>query len=246
MAMTMTARPRSMTRSRGPVHYECRVVRDVVPNQPGLVTPLGILALHTSNFVDYRSPNKLSTTLVMLDGILRGILRPDRRGAIPREDIQRLEAGLRNDLTHAQYADYDIPVNPFDPLGLYGRHKDRLAVRLARRDYRLLADRAVVEAYLQDEYEQINGNPVSRRFIDRHTRRLDPHITIGTVLYENMSVDEVAGFQADPAFFLAQAVRTRVDHLESQLGEVYDRPQVIWPEVASLNGLSVYCQQRQR
>ena len=236
-------RPRSDTRKE-PVRYECRVVRSVEANQPELMRPLELLEANTTNYVRY-DLGKMGVTIVMLEPILRHILMKNRRGVIPREDLQRFESALVHDLGHAQYANYDIPLDPFNPLALYGKDKNWLGLQFAQRDYRLVGDRAVVETYLRDNYEKPDGNPVSQRFIDQNTRRLKPHATIGEVRYENMTPEQTVSFQADPTLFLTRAVYDRMERDYIEYGIRHEGEEVVWPETVALDGLRVFCQSKQ-
>jgi hypothetical protein len=108
-----------------------------------------------------------------------------------------------------------------------------------------VGDRAVVEAYIQDNYDQNNGRPVSRRFLDRNSARFRPHITIGDVRYENMDSNQIEDFQADPSAFLIRESYRQMSSDRQDYGESYQVQDIILPDQVSLNGLRVFCQQRQ-
>jgi hypothetical protein len=240
-----TYRPaRRDTRGEQP-RYDCRITRSVIQDQPELADPLRLLEANTSNYINYRGMGKIGVTIMMLEPVLRKILVPDGRGMISKQDLKVFEAELQNDLEHAQYADYDVPVDPVYQLDLFGRNKDRLAIQLDPRDYRLVGDRAVVEAYIRDNYEQNDGRPISRRFFDRNSMRLRPHITIGDVRYENMDSNQVTTFQADPSVFLIREAQRQMISDRQDYGEAYEVRDIILPEQVSLNGLRVFCQQKQ-
>jgi hypothetical protein len=242
--MTMTAsRARSNTRGEQ-VRYECRVVRSLAPSQPELHRALGLLAANTANYVNY-DLGHAGVTIIMLEPILRQILMKNRRGIIPKENLRHFEDELTSNLKHAQYDNYDIPLDPVRPLWLYGKNQNRLGLQFARRDYRLVGDRAVVEEYIHDTYDKPDGSPVSQRFIDKNSRRLKPHATIGEVLYENMTPAQAWVFQADPAFFLVQEAYHQMRRNQEEYGSTYQIEDIIFPETVGLNGLRVFCQQRQ-
>ncbi|HSX15759.1 MAG TPA: hypothetical protein VLF40_03125 [Candidatus Saccharimonadales bacterium] len=225
--------------------YECRVTRSLAPNQEDLARPLGLLAANTSNYVEYDELGKVGVTIMMLEPILRRILTPNRRGVISRDSLQQFETELKDDLSHAQYADYNIPLDIFNPLALYGSDKNWLALQFSPKDYRMVGDRAVVEAYMRDNYVQANGRPVSKRFIDGNSRRLRPHATVGEVHYENMAPEQVGQFQADPTGFLVREAYARMARNQEQYGSACGVEEIIWPETVGLNGLKVFCQQKQ-
>lgn len=230
---------------REPVRYECRITRSVATDQPELAEPLRLLEDNTNNYVNYRGIGKIGVTIMMIEPVLRKILLADRRGIIPKQDLKIFEGELQDNLHHAQYADYDVPLDPVQPLALFGRNQDRLALQLDSRDYRLVGDRAVVEAYIQDNYDQNNGRPVSRRFLDRNSARFRPHITIGDVRYENMDSNQIEDFQADPSAFLIRESYRQMSSDRQDYGESYQVQDIILPDQVSLNGLRVFCQQRQ-
>jgi hypothetical protein len=243
--MTMAAHRRTRHDTRKePVRYECRITRSAQPDQPELAEPLRLLEANTNNYIQYRGIGKIGVTIMMIEPVLRKILISDRRGIIPKQDLQDFEAELQDNLRHAQYADYDVPVDPAQPLALFGRNKDRLALQLHPRDYRLVGDRAVVESYIQDNYEQNDGRPVSRRFLDRNSARFRPHITIGDVRYENMDARQVETFQADPSVFLIRESYRQMASDREDYGESYAVQDIILPEHVALNGLKVFCQQK--
>ena len=239
----VTSCPRIRNATQKPqVRYESRVVRTVAPNQPELAVPLQRLGEHTRNFVDYKPLGKLGVTLVMLEPVLRQVLTTNRRGFIPRQALNNFEQELRNELHHAQYADYDIPLqDSFSPLALYGKHDQYLGIRLHEKDYRLVGDRAVVEQYIRDNYD------VGKRFLDRNLKRLRPHITIGEVHYENLDIEQREALQADPSAFVIREAYQGMDAMRRNYGigiEAMDLETITFPETVTLNGLSVFVQQR--
>jgi len=217
----------------------------LAPNQPELARPLGLLAANTANYIEYDEMGKVGVTIIMLEPLLRRILSPNRRGVIPRTSLQQFEAELRDDLSHAQYADYNVPLDTINPLALYGSNKNYLGLQFSPKDYRLVGDRAVVEEYMKDNYDQANGRPVSQRFIDKNSRRLKPHATIGEVKYENMTPEQIEVFQADPTGFLVRETYDRMEANQKQYGSACEVERVTWPESVALNGLQVFCQQKQ-
>lgn len=236
-------RARNAIRRETP-RYECRVVRPLQPGQSELTAALGLLAANTSNYVEYNKIGKTGVTIIMLEPILRQILLKDRRGVIPRDHVQNFESELRERLGHAQYADYDIPIDPLNPLALYGGGR-WLGLQFDPRDYRLTGDRAVVEEYVTDNYDRPDGRPLSRRFIDANTRRLKPHATIGEVHYENMTPAQEVAFRDNPTTFLVREAYARMERNVQDYGPSYAVTPIVWPETVALAGLSVHCERKQ-
>lgn len=245
MTMVMAARARSATRGEQP-RYECRITRGLQLPQPELTEPLRLLAEHTSNYITYRNVGKVGVTIMMIEPLLRRIMVKNQRGVIPKDGLQTFETELRDRMSHAQFADYDIPLDSFNPLALRGANDDRLALQFDPKDYRMVGDRAMVEAYMRDSYDQADGRPVSKRFIDKHSHRLLPHITIGDVHYENMTREQRDRFQEDPTAFLVTEAYHKMEWNQKEYGtSACESEQIVFPETVSLNGLSVFCQQKQ-
>jgi hypothetical protein len=214
-------------------------MRAVEQNQPELKKPLDKLAESTSDVIQYKKFGTLGVTLVMLDPVLRQLMPQDRRGRIPREPLADFEREINEELDHAHYSNYDVPLSDagFYPLELYGKDKRYLGIRLDKRDYRLIGDRAMVEEYICDNYD------VSRRFLARNLVKMSPHITIGAVRYENMEYEDRQDLHRNPSdFILTRANRQmRADAREYGLPE----PEPIeFAETVTLNGLKIFCQQR--
>jgi hypothetical protein len=55
----------------------------------------------------------------------------------------------------------------------------------------------------------------------------------------------VVKFQDDPTGFLVAETYGRMQRCAELYGEVFQNDVVVWPETVSLNGLRVFCQQRQ-
>ncbi len=244
---------RSDTRKQ-PVHYDFRVCRGVQPGQPELEKPLSQLHEHTANFVQYKSLGKLGLTLLMLEPVLREILPRNRNGMIPPDGVRTFEDELRQSLHTAQYENYGgIRLDPVAPLALYGRHKNRLGLRL-QKDYRLVGDRAVVEEYILDNYTTTEGHDVSKRFLANTLTPIAPHITIGTVLYEHLTPEQGQALQDDPTWFVhseayasMEAQRLEYDFVSDKLANPGPPPlveHICLPESLSLSALSVVCRPR--
>ena len=252
---SVATRPRSTTR-KPPISYECRVVRSVAANQPELAGPLRLLKENTSNFVNYKwkesgkELGRLGVTLVMLEPVLRQILTKNRRGAIRREDVLTFETELREGMEHAQFENYDIPLDQFSQLALYGRNKQYLGLQLSQRDYRMAADRTMVESYIRDNYDRADGEVVSKRFLARNLRRMEPHITIGEIDYAALMYRDEDGvmaaekLQADPSSFVFDQAHKRMELHAQEFGANFEPETIVLPDHVTLNGLKIFCQQR--
>lgn len=231
--------------------YECRVVRTVERDQPDLSRPLRQLQENTNNFITYKwnEPGKelgrLGVTLVMLEPVLRQILGSNRHGTIRREELTIFEAELRDGMSHAQFSNYDIPLQQFEPLALYGRHRQYLGLQLARSDYRMVADRAMVEQYIRDNYDRADGQAISRRFLARNLMRIEPHVTIGEVDYTALTAEQGRALRADPSQFVFDEAYARMEANEQEFGSDFAAQPIIFPEDVTLNGLRIFTQQRQ-
>lgn len=232
-----------MVRARTSTHeqprqYELRVMRRVAPGQAQLIGAIAALSETTANFVKYkRDPQKLGVTLMMPGPLLRHLLGVGPGQRVTAQDLRQAEEDLNLRVAHAKYQDYTVPL--FDPVaepfGLYGHSKQYLGIRLSPKDLRLTGDRAIVKGYFREKYE------LSENALDRHLEDLDPHITIGRVLYNNMTGDQVAAFQGNPSTFLLQADRARQQRLVDFEGREAV-VSVILPEAIGLNGLRIVCQ----
>jgi hypothetical protein len=232
---------RNATRMPAP-EYECRVVRSVAPEQPALTNPLDLLRSNTRNLVNYKKAGELGVTLVMLEPVLRQILPNNRRGVIQKDALVDFESELRDNLSHAQYSDYDIPLDNINPLALYGRQKQYLGLQLDQKDYRLVGDRAMVERYMRDNYDRASGEGVSRRFLARNLRRMRPHITLGEIQYDNLDSEQVRSLHADPSSFMVRQATEHMVNDRKEPGFSGEIPEIVFPEEVTLNGLRIYCQ----
>ena len=232
-----------MIRARTSIHeqsrpYELRVMRRVAPGQPKLSKVIAALSETTGNFVNYKKdPRRLGVTLMMLGPLMRHLLGTGPGQRVTAEDLRTAEEDLNRRVAHAKYQDYNVPLfDPmFQPLDLYGHKKQYLGIRLSPKDLRLTGDRAIVESYFRGKFR------LSENDLDRHLEDLDPHITIGRVLYGNMDEEQIAALQDNPSTFLLQADRAR----QERLVEFEGRPAVVpivFPEAIGLNGLRIVCQ----
>jgi hypothetical protein len=219
-------------------------MRSVKQDQPELFKPIQSLQENTSNLVTYKKCGELGVTLVMLEPVLRQILTKNHNGTIRREDITDFEVELNEKLEHAQYSDYDIEIDQFKPLALYGKNKQWLGVQLNREDYRLVGDRAVVEHYIRDNYDRPNGEGVSKRFLSKNLQRMLPHITIGEVDYSQIPDEELGSFVDNPSQYLIERAYERMECNRQEYGTSLEVTPIVFPEQASLNGLRVFCQRR--
>jgi hypothetical protein len=212
--------------------------------------PLRQLHDNTGNFVNYRwneagkELGRLGVTLVRLDPVLRQILAKNRRGAIHRAGLDHFEAELRDTMRHAQFADYDMPLRQFFPLDVYGKNKQYLGLRFQPGDYRLAGDRAMVEAYIRENYDREDGNPLTKRFLAGNLQPVPSRITIGEVNYANLTSEEGRALQANPSQFVFDQAYTRMEQNEQEFGSEFAPETIVFPEVVTLNGLQIFCQQR--
>ena len=160
-----------------------------------------------------------------------------------RDSVQEFEASLREDMEHARFASYAVALDPVEPIGLYGKNKNFVALQLNPRDVRPVGDRAMVEAHLCTNYTKPDGEPVSKRFIDKNSWRFRGHVTIGEAEYENMTLEQIEKFRADPAGFLFGQAYERMDANARHYGE--ETELIVLPEDVGFAGLSVVCQRKQ-
>ena len=245
--MTMaTVRPRARSDTRREqARYDCRVIRELAPGQGELGRSLGLLAANTSNYVHYRNPGNLHMTLIMLSPLLRRILVPDRRGDIPRAEVQRFETRLKDSLEHTRFADYDVPLDVEHPLWLYGKNKNWLGLQLSREDYRPVGDRAMVETHIRTNYDKPGGDPVSQRYIEQNSLPLKAHVTVGEVRYDQMDREQIEALQKDPTQFLVRESYDRMEACERQYCSSCGFEEIVLPEEVGFGGLRVFCEKRQ-
>ena len=245
--------PRNQNRYDSPKqakHYECRVARGLDQNQPELGRSLRQFEEATGDFVDYKWDKRgkelgeLGVTLAMLEPVLRDVLDIPK-GAIQREDLTRFEVGLKERMESARYKDRSIPLDAENPLGLYGKRKNQLALRLDSQDLRLPGERAMVERYIQNTYDRNDGGEVTNKFLSKKLQPLDPHITIGEINYDTLNSEETEALQENPTEFMRGQVSDHLDYL----GDNFERGDtaqdiLMLPDKVSLNGLQVFCQRR--
>lgn len=236
-------RIRNRTEQRVP-HYECRVIREVQRGQAELTQSLQLLADNTPELITYKKFGSLGVTLAMLEPVLRKILPANRRGAISRDDLREFESELVGTMARAQFTDYDIRLNSFSELALYGKDKQYLALELDQRDLRLEGERAMIEQYIRNNYDQEDGSRVSKRFMSKNLSSLKPHITIGHVERENFSEAEYDAFVADPTTFMVQRADERMHANFEEYGGGFEPREIIFPETVTLGGLRIFCQQK--
>jgi len=219
-------------------------MRSVKQDQPELMKPLGLLQEHTSDIVTYKKCGELGVTLVMLEPVLRQILTKNRNGVIKREEVRDFEVELNEKLEHARYSDYNIGLEQFYPLALYGKDKQWLGLQLDRHDYRMVGDRAVVEHYIRDNYDRSNGEDVSKRFLSKNLRRMLPHVTVGEINYDQIPNEEMESFIDNPGTYLVHRAYERMEYNREEYGTSLEVTPIVFPEEVSLNGLRVSCQRR--
>jgi hypothetical protein len=174
----------------------------------------------------------------MMDPLIRRVLAVEKGRPIPPERLKELEQDMRLKLGHAEYRNYEVPIDdPISPLALYGADKRWLGIQLSQKDYRLRGDRTFVEHYFSDNYD------LSRRQVRRSLADLRPHVTIGEVQYSNLEPDQAQELRADPSGFIIGAALDRQDD-QMRLHEADIVVPVVFPEAISLNGLQIVCQQK--
>jgi hypothetical protein len=257
-------RPRQRTDTSKPKRrYNLRVERKVLLPQPELEAPYQSLVDNTSNLVNYRKMGKLSTTVAELDPIIRQVCDVTPRGGIDKEAAQDLEAELRDAVERdyfiehlaenseevgdelydaikdVYFGDIVVKTDPIATFDLYGKAQNRLAICLDQ-DVRLGAERGAIETYLQSAYGI--PSPVMKKML----KDFDPHITIGTVRYENFdNQDAIEEFKVDPLAFLARYAyrRSRDATLDFDTDTC---KAIIVPDVIALDGLKIGIEERIR
>lgn len=215
------------------VHYQSRIVHEVYPIQRELKATLKTLEQTTGDRIDYISVGRLGVTLATLDPLVKPILGLDKKGVIEKSAISDFEDELNTELEEL----HDRKVHIADishPLELYGKHKDKLALRLSKFEG-LTEERIEVEKYLREQ----EPNASSRFF--NELMGWEPHIVIGIVKPEKFDVDNMDSFLDNPSSYLDNLVSEV--HLRDRevFGIEPKNDAIIFPEEISLGALRVVC-----
>lgn len=225
---------------------EASVVRSVrQPLDTDLEKVLGRLSEDTSDFVNYRNISNLGVTLVALGTpIMRELMPVNHRGTISQVAVNEFETGINGELSGARFKSIDVSIDPLNALGLYGRRKQLLGLRLDPKDNRLAQDWVIGERYISENYEGDNGEPFSRRFVKKNTTKLSPNIIIGEIDYSNLDQSAAQSLRKDPTDFITRAANDRVAVNQEELGRPVQVEPIVFPEFIGLGGLSVICHRR--
>lgn len=229
-------------------HYDCRVVRSVDKNQDELARSLRQLKDATGEFVEYKwskrseELGRLGVTLAKLNPVARDILDIPRRGKIRREDWRQFETDLNEHLEPTRFQTHTIALDSENPLGLYGKNNEHLALRLDPNDSRVAHERKIIDTYLKETYHLPNGGELSDEFLNGKLLPIDPHITIGKINYMAMGWDKQLALEENPSQFIQNEMTNYVESLTAEK-HYYRTPTIATlPETVSLNGLQIWCQ----
>jgi len=155
----------------------------------------------------------------------------DRRGKVDRSMLADTESGLREKMRENDLAQtpIEVRIDKRDPLRMFGRHKDVLALNLVA-DMRLGADRGAIETFVDTYYP--NETDLKKR-----AKPLVPHITLGKIKPQLLANGTLADLVEDTYGFLNSPPldSTPFDRL------IYAGApdSVVVPEFVALNGLRI-------
>jgi|GEM_PF-4640736 hypothetical protein len=219
---------RENTRTKGPKsRYGLSIVRLVKNPQ----TELSDCMEQVSEFLGVAfEPDKGEKGVVLLESrAILGAIK-DRRGSVDKRMLCEAEQHLNGEMkiNNISQEPIEVRVNRRRPLGMYGRHRDVLAINLAM-DIRLGADRGAVEMYVDKFYP-------NQKDLKQRAKAFEPHITIGKIkpqFLEDVTLDEMVE-DAAIAISMPPLSASPMDKLIARA-----HGGLVIPDVIALNGLRI-------
>ncbi len=219
---------------QGKCFYDLQINRSLVYPHPEIDSFIGQVAARLGERFE---PAKEVRGVTILESRALLAAIKTKRQHIDRNILAEAEADLKNEmqLNNLGRGPIEVDVDSNKPLGLFGRHRDVLALRL-RHDLRLGADRGAVETYID-----VTAGHVGRGELETRAKPLEPHIKIGTVKTHLLSVEQRTAMAADPIGFVNQPMDDASDW--ERLVQLREGP-IYAPDHVALNGIKIAVEAR--